>query len=335
MARSGPNANVPLIRLSAFNPFLQELVSRKLDPGKLLVEQGLPPTIPASSELFVSALSMYTLVEQAAAFAGDPYLGATVGGKLDPLAWEPIAAAAESAGTVGELLGRFVVNATDHSSGTVFSVETTGDRAIFGFRRVIEPPFAPAQNDAFYTGFMVNIMKSATGEHWQADRVLVQVSDPAAIPPDYNDLHIARGDYRGFRMHFPADWLFEKFEHPTFAFRINKAVEAHPPGSLIESVRQAILPHIHEEGLTVDRAAQLCGAGKRQLSRKLKDKGTTLAREIAALRRERAAQALVTTNDRVADIAGRVGFIDPTVFSRAFKNWTGQSPQHFRRDHRH
>lgn len=334
MARTGSNANVPLIRLSAINPFLKELLARKLDAGKLLQEHGLPAQFPASSELFVSAISMYSLVEQTAVYSGDPFIGATVGKRLDPLGWEPISAAADVATTVGELLNRFVVNATDHSSGTVFSIETAGDRSIFGFRRALDPQIAPAQNDAFYVGLMVNLMKSTTGDQWRPDQVLVQVSDPAAIPPDFLDLHIAKGDYRGFSMRFPAAWMFERFEQSAFESRIRTAIEVHPPETLIDSVRQAILPHIHEDNLTVGKAAELCGLEKRHLSRRLKKKGTTLAKEIAYLREQLASSALAESSERVADIASKVGFRDPTVFSRAFKNWTGQSPQAFRREHR-
>ena len=147
MLRDQTVPGIPLIRLSAINPFLKELVSRDIDPGQLLEKQGLPVQIPASSELFVSALCMYSMVEQTAELANDPYLGATIGGKLDLLAWEPIAQAAEAATTVGDLLNRFVLHSKDHASSVQFSLETAGGLATFAFRRAIEPPFDPAQND--------------------------------------------------------------------------------------------------------------------------------------------------------------------------------------------
>ena len=51
-------------------------------------------------------------------------------------------------------------------------------------------------------------------------------------------------------------------------------------------------------------------------------------------REEKAADELNSTTRRVSEIAQSVGFTDPTVFSRAFKNWTGQSPQEYRRTHK-
>jgi AraC-like DNA-binding protein len=334
MIRNETSPGIPLIRLSAINPFLKELVSRDIDPGQLLEEQGLPVQIPASSDLFVSALCMYSMVEQSAELANDPYLGATIGSKLDLLAWEPIAQAAEAAVTVGDLLNRFVLNSKDHASSVQYSLESSGNRTAFTFRRVIEPPFDPAQNDAFYLGFMNRLMKSAAGESWNAESVLVTVSEPAAVPQALKELRIVKGDRSGFRISFPTEWLFEPFEKAAFRLRIQQSSNSQTPESLIESVHRAISRHIHEEDLTVERAAELCGIDKRQLSRKLQSKGTTINKEIAYLRQERATNALESSDQRISEIATKVGFTDPTVFSRAFKNWTGQSPQQYRKSHK-
>ncbi len=325
---------IPLIRLSVINPFLKELASRDIDPGQLLEKQGLPVQIPASSDLFVSALCMYSMVEQSAALANDPYLGAAIGSKLDLLSWEPIAQAADAAVTVGDLLNRFILNSKEHASSTQYSLESTGNRTTFSLRRVVEPPFDPAQNDAFYLGFMSRLMKSATGETWNAASVLISMSDPLAVPQMFRELRIVKGDRSGFRISFPTEWLFEKFEKTAFRHRIQQSGESQTPQSLIESVHRAIAPHLHDEDLTVERAAELCGIDKRQLSRKLRSKGTTINKEIANLRQERATSALVKSDQRIAEIATKVGFSDPTVFSRAFKTWTGQSPQEYRRNNR-
>jgi AraC-like DNA-binding protein len=334
MIHNETTPGIPLIRLSVINPFLKELVSRDIDPGQLLEEQGLPVQIPASSDLFVSALCMYSMVEQAAALANDPYLGATIGSKLDLLTWEPISQAADAAVTVGDLLNRFILNAKEHASSTQYSLESVSNRTTFTFRRVVEPPFDPAQNDAFYLGFMSRLIMSATGESWNPESILITLSDPLAVPQTFNELRIVKGDRSGFRISFPTEWLFEKFEKTAFRHRIQQSANSLPPQSLIESVHRAIAPHIHDEDLTVERAAELCGIDKRRLSRKLQSKGTTINNEIAYLRRERATSALVNSDQRIADIAAKVGFSDPTVFSRAFKNWTGQSPQQYRKSHR-
>jgi AraC-like DNA-binding protein len=327
-------ANLPLIRLSAINPFLLELRRRGADAAGLLRSLDLPADIPASSELFVSSLAIYELVERSAEIADDPYLGFKLGSQLDLNKWEPIALATSEAHTVSELLTRFTLNAVDHSSSTEFYLRTKGEQSTFGFDRVIDPTDLPGQNDAFYLGFMSRFLMHATREQWDASQVLFRVANPDCIPKTNDGFRIAAGDKHGIQIRFPSRWLLEPYEKLTFqANSVDKAV-GQPPDSLIGSLHAALIPHLHEPDLTVEKAARICGYKNRRLSRELRDEGTTLSKEIAKLRAESAKKSLADTDQRVAEIALAVGFRDPTVFSRAFKNWTEQSPQQYRRTHR-
>ena len=332
MAKS--NTNLPLVRLSTVNPFLLELDRRKVDTGALLRGMGLPGTVPATDEVFVSALTIYQLIENTASVANDSYLGFSIGQDLDLQAWGPIASAAAEAGTIGDLLNRFIVDALDHASSARYFLRTEGDRSTFGFKRSVEPPFAPAQNDAFYLGFISRMLMRATGEHWDPASVLVKVADPDAIPAIVHPLRIVRGNHRGARLSFPTEWQFETFEKSAFHAGSQSATASPIPGSLIDSIHFALSPHVHETNLTVERAAEICGFSRRRLARDLRKRGTTLAKEIADLRARRAGKALVESDCRISEVALSVGFVDPTVFSRAFKNWTGQSPQEYRKQHR-
>jgi AraC-like DNA-binding protein len=327
-------SNLPLIRLSAINPFLLELRRRGADTTALLRSLGLPGDIPASTELFVSSLAIYEFVERSAELADDPYLGFQLGNQLDMHAWEPIALAANEARTVGELLTRFTLHALEHSSATRFYLRTDGERCTFGFERVVEPPILPGQNDAFYLGFISRMLIQGTQNAWDATQVLFRVADPDCIPQISAGLRIATGDNRGIKVTFPATWLLEPFERSTYQVSVTGKSLQHPPGSLVDSVRAALMPHMHDPDLTVAKAARICRYDRRRLSRELRSEGTTISKEIAKLRANKAEKDLAGTNRRVAEIAQTVGFTDATVFSRAFKNWTGKSPQEYRRTHR-
>ena len=327
-------SNLPLIRLSAANPFLLELENRGLDARQLLRNLDLPDNIPASPEIFVASSAMYRIVEESGEVARDPYFGFGIGQRTDLNDWSPIALAAESATNVGDLLNHFIVNALDHSSSTKFYLRTEGDKSTFGFRRLAPSPVLPAQNDAFYLGLLIKLLMKAANTHWDAASVLFKVADPAAVPPLSDNIRIAKGDLLGTQAVFPSTWLFDRFEKA--AFQTAKAAKSgiNAPESLIDSLHLALLPHMHETNLSVDRAAQICGYERRRLSAKLRSKGTTLKKEIANLRAIHARNSLINSGRRIADIGQSVGFTDPTIFSRAFKNWTGQSPQEFRRTHR-
>lgn len=327
-------SNLPLIRLSAINPFLLELQKRGVDARSLLSDRNLPTDIPVSDDLFVASMTVYEIVEESAELADDQHLGFAIGSSLDLRAWGPIAAAVEKANSVGELLAMFAVNAAEHSTATKFFLSTDGERSTFGLRRVKAPTFPPGQNDAFYTGMMLQLLRHATHENWDSDEVIFRVADPACIPSGSAAHRIAKGDQSGVQITFPSPWLFERFEKSRFQAGVGKATSSEIPRSLVESVRSALVPHLHKTDLTADKASRICGHDRRRLSRELREQGTTLSKEIAKLRAEQASRDLADTNQRVADIAQSVGFTDPTVFSRAFKNWTGQSPQEYRRTHK-
>jgi AraC-like DNA-binding protein len=255
-------------------------------------------------------------------------------GSLDLDGWEPIEKAASEANTVGGLLNRFIVQAAAHSSATRFFLRSEADYSIFGFSRVVDPTIQPAQNDAFYLGFIARMLIHATGDRWRPSQVLFTISDPDAIPPVHEQLRIAKGDRMGVQARFPTVWLLKNFRKRSFNRSNDTADATLLPGSLIDSVRVALVSHLQETDLTISKAAVICGYTTRRLSQALRQQGTTVAKEIAKLRAERARRDLRESDHRVAEIARTVGFTDPTVFSRAFKNWTGQSPQEYRKTHR-
>jgi len=326
--------NLPLVRLSAINPFLLELRRRGADAESLLRSFGLPLSIPASNEIFVSSTAIYDFVERSAELVDDQYMGFTIGRTLDLLNWEPIALSAERAETVSGLLIGLIVHASEHTSATQFYLNTVGDRTTFGFERAQEPSVVPGQNDAFYVGIMSRILIHATGSHWDSSKVLFRVADPECVPKALKSCNVAKGDWSGAQIKFPALWLLQRFRKSSFRAAVERSTRSSAPGTLIDAIRVVLKPHIHEYDLTVDRAARICGFNRRRLASELRKQDTTLSKEIANLRAQKAEQDLIDTNRPVADIAKAVGFSDPTVFSRAFKNWTGQSPQEYRRNNK-
>lgn len=68
----------------------------------------------------------------------------------------------------------------------------------------------------------------------------------------------------------------------------------------------------------------------RTLIRKLKDEGTSFQQIKDVIRCDKAIYLLSEKSLPINEVAERVGYSDPAVFTRAFKNWTGDSPRAFR-----
>lgn len=80
----------------------------------------------------------------------------------------------------------------------------------------------------------------------------------------------------------------------------------------------------------IEDAADRLHLTRRTLMRKLKEEGTSYQDIKDLVRRDRAVFLLKNRVIPVSEVAEAVGFSDPAVFARAFKNWTGVSPREYR-----
>jgi AraC-like DNA-binding protein len=98
---------------------------------------------------------------------------------------------------------------------------------------------------------------------------------------------------------------------------------------LIEKVRQALSQH-PEHGRTAADLATWLHMSERTLHRQLKEEGASLQTLKDSVRRERATDLLLRTRKPIKQVAQDSGFINEKSFIRAFKTWTGLTPEAFR-----
>lgn len=81
----------------------------------------------------------------------------------------------------------------------------------------------------------------------------------------------------------------------------------------------------------LEQIADMLGQSISTLRRNLLREGTSFQQIADRLRMQRALQLLRETTLTLDEIAAALGFSGPSVFSRAFKGWTGQAPSAYRR----
>jgi AraC-like DNA-binding protein len=81
----------------------------------------------------------------------------------------------------------------------------------------------------------------------------------------------------------------------------------------------------------VEQIGQLMGMSRRTLTRRLSENGLTFRDLIKRIQEEVSKDFLKNSSRSIAEIAFETGFSEQSAFSRAFKNWTNQSPAEFRR----
>jgi AraC-like DNA-binding protein len=99
---------------------------------------------------------------------------------------------------------------------------------------------------------------------------------------------------------------------------------------LVEKVRQTLM-QFPQHTRNADALADRLNLSTRTLHRQLKDEGSSLQQLKDAVRRDMALDLLHRSKKPLKQIAEAAGFQSEKSFLRAFKNWTGQTPDAMRR----
>jgi AraC-like DNA-binding protein len=100
---------------------------------------------------------------------------------------------------------------------------------------------------------------------------------------------------------------------------------------LVEKVRQTLAQH-PEHSRNADDLAAWLNMSARTLHRQLQEEGASLQQLKDSVRRDLAVALLQRSSRPMKQIAEAVGFQNEKSFMRAFKAWTGATPESFRHD---
>lgn len=82
--------------------------------------------------------------------------------------------------------------------------------------------------------------------------------------------------------------------------------------------------------MSIEGCSARLGISTRTLQLRLQEQGISFSAVLEHHRLERARAALTDPRLSIADVADALGYAERTSFGRAFKRWTGQSPQQYR-----
>ena len=97
-------------------------------------------------------------------------------------------------------------------------------------------------------------------------------------------------------------------------------------------VRKAIGDYLHREELTIEAVAKVLRTSGRTLQRRLNDERTSFRDLLDEVRKSRAL-ALIDRGASVSQLALLLGYSEETTLYRAFRRWTGTTPEHWRASH--
>jgi AraC-like DNA-binding protein len=99
----------------------------------------------------------------------------------------------------------------------------------------------------------------------------------------------------------------------------------------VRRVREAIIERLREGSVSLDAVAKQVAMSPRTLQRRLREHGLSYADLLDTTRASAAKSYLSDREISVAEVAYLLGFAEQSSFNHAFKRWTGQAPNEYRK----
>lgn len=306
------------------------------DPARLLAGTGLDVTGLDAPDCQVPLPVCLRVFANAFAIDADPGLGIALGRQLNLRSHGFLGYAILSSRTIGEAIDLCIRYFRTRTSLIEIRLFREDDRAVVQLdERVPLGMLGPLLMDALMTLMMV-CGRQVTGRDFAGE---VHLAGPRR--PHHDDWpEMARATLR-------FDCAFNQIRFPRIGLQLPIAqpdpqllqmalaqCEAelkrlHDSGGLLAEVRRVVKADMALDA-TLEHTAERLGMSPRSLRRRLAELGTSYQMIIEQLRRGRAVELLLHSSLSVEQIAGELGYQDPSNFGRAFRRWTGVSPKGYR-----
>jgi AraC-like DNA-binding protein len=306
---------------------------------RLMRRCGLPLAIEDQPDTRIPLLDMIELFNEAAHATGDPGFGLRVGAAMRPEDFGTWVRYSASAATLGGGLSRLARTVAHHQYPGCLRLDFAGDAARFSYRPVaMRSPAARHHADQVLSP-MIGFFRRYLGTGWRPLGIEVPYSRSpvAALLEDFFQTPVAFG-YDGAGIVFDRLLLGapapESPDHRPPSFAELRRLAAGSPRETMRALAADVVGLRLLDGLVdIHGAAARLRVHPRTIQRMLAAEGTTYWALVDAARQDRACRMLRETPDRIADIAMDLGYDEPAHFTRAFRRWTGCSPQEFRAAH--
>jgi AraC-like DNA-binding protein len=308
-----------------------EYVQRKLEDLGVRV----PGVVPDAGAEWVPAATLYRLWDAAERQAGDALIGLRVAAGMAASDFGVLSEVFERAPTLGEALAELSLLSPLIDDGSRLVLVVNGLRTTFEFV-VDEPSLLHPRAAEHVVAMLAFAVQARLPDHASVGLAMHWAHPRPRTGTDYAAL-------LGMPVRFDAGWNGLSFA--TVALRSERVSERADRAGLDEARRRAEdgLRALREPGIVVHVRALVAtelGAGRpvsetaiarhlglhpKALSRRLVGRGTTFRRLVEGERHGRA-RRLLEAGRSVDEVARRVGYTDPSAFSRAFKRWTGSTP---------
>ncbi len=282
------------------------------------------------------------LFTEAAAQTGNDNFGLHFGAQFEPRQLGAIGYAAISSPTLSSALHNMEYYFPAHQDQSSFSLIPDNDLLWLSYR-IFDPRIEDRRQDAELSmGMFLNIFRRALGSTWSPLEVRFEHDEPEhasehelvfGAPVQFG----RRTNAMAFRRHdldtvMPDQdpYLFSVIE----PFLQSRCEMHNNPESFADVVRNQIKLNLSTCAPTLAEIARIFGLSEAQFQHELQTHGLSFQDLLRAARQELSLHYMNDSTMPLTEVALLLGYSELSAFSRAFRNWTGMSPQQYRRSHK-
>ncbi|MDB5555947.1 MAG: AraC family transcriptional regulator [Rhizobium sp.] len=320
-------------------PLARNLINNMLKAGYDLTqisrEAGIDPHFIESG---LTESEMDTLITRAWDVAGDPAIGLKVGHKIDPKLLNMPGLYALVAPTLDIAIGRyadfipmvwgFTMTIVENGSYVELKIDS---------RSVESRPYGFAKVDFQYTSIMA-FMHLTTERHIRPRYMKLRRAEPDFVQlyKDQFQCPIRFSEAENVMAFSRADYQSRQVTHrpvmePFLAAGVADLMRDLKDDSINGRVRRFLETSPDLRDVSLASLANLLAVSERTLQRRLAEEEMTFADLLDDVRRQSAMRALTLKDTNTSDLAYQLGFSSVNSFYRAFKRWTGETVERFRK----
>lgn len=279
------------------------------------------------------------LFDEAARQTGDENFGLHFGDQFQPRQLGAIGYAAISSPTLAAALRNMETYFPAHQGQTSFGLLRDGDILWLSYR-IYDPRIENRRQDAELSlGMFRNILRNALGPDWAPLEVRFEherrgngdahertFGAPVRFGRRTNAIAFHRSSLNT-RMPEQDPYLFSVVEH----FLKSRHGSRGDIGDFTTVVCNQIKLILGDTTPGQTEIARILGLTKSRFRRELKKHGLAFQDLLRAARQDLALHYMNDPDMPLTDVAYSLGYSELSAFSRAFRNWTGMSPQRYRR----
>lgn len=322
--RVGPLVGVPAL--------LEEL---GVDLAAVIGPLGLVETLFSDAENMIAFPILGRLLQACVARTGCHHFGLLLGQRMGPECLGLIGQLLPHAPDVGTALRSLVLNLHLHDRGAAPLLSLEGEWAVLSYLIYRQGEGIDQVNDASMA-ICLNIMRSLCGPSWLPSEVWFAHRQPEDIAPFRRCFQAPlRFNRAQTALVFPVKWLNQALPgaDPAQRQEIEQRIVALDNLSqtdLVGRLRCTLRTLLTTSRGSQEEVAELFSLHPRTLNRRLAEQGTSFKALVAEVRYDIACQLLANTALSVGQIAAILGYGEISALTRAFRRWSGISPQAWR-----